>query len=353
MLSLKLIQSAIKDLKNITQADYALFDNEGSVLVQTYDKGGLKDVEILSFLESGASSQEIGTNHYFRIEKDDDIYALLVNSRAGDGHIYGRIAVSEITHFMNAGSDRLEKEEFYRDIINERIIPSAISSGAAKLKISLTGTRVVYYIETETEFLSTARELLSNLFTEEKQDYVVSLDNGIVLIKNLSDGCDEQDYSSISDQIISSINTELMIAVKVTYSNPLDRLSSLPEAYRQAKMAMDVLKIFFAERMSAAYSSLGTGRLIYELPEDLCDTFLAEIFGPEMVGLSSDEERLVETFLENSLSIADSCRSLNVPRSTLVYRLDRLKKKTGLDIRIFDDAMTLKLALMVGKFRNS
>lgn len=349
MQSIKIMNNCFKDLKNITKADFYLCDNAGNILVQAGDRLTIKAEDIQQFIGSEANSQEIGGLNFFKVSGQEVSYCLIVNARGGDGHMYGRIAVSEIVNVMNMGSDNLDKEDFYRELLDDRISRADIYKEAMDLRISAEIDRVVYYIEIEEEMLNEAWELIFNIYAEAKDDYVLLMKNeAIVLIKSavLQDETEE-----IAKQIVSMINTELMGVARVTYGNLKRDIRDLTEGYKEAYMAMQVSRIFFDEKSIASYDSLGIGRIIYQLPRDLCNTFLYEIFGENKKGgLSIEEENVIDDFLKNSLSIADSSRSLNTPRSSLVYKLDRIQKKTGLDIRCFEDAMTLKIALMVNKY---
>ena len=148
--------------------------------------------------------------------------------------------------------------------------------------------------------------------------------------------------------IVDMMNTEAMLNVRVAYGTIVNELKDVSKSYKEAKMALDVGKIFYAEKSVAAYSTLGIGRLIYQLPVNLCKLFIQEIFG-ENIPEELDEETLVTVnkFFENNLNVSETSRQLFVHRNTLVYRIEKLQKATGLDIRTFDDALTFKIALMV------
>ena len=353
MVSIKVLRSALKDLGKITNSEFALFDDDLELIAISNEKNHekiLADIKnVKMFKESEAASQEIGGINYFRIGKEN-VYVLLVNSKGRDGYIFGRIAVSEISHFLQASSEKMDKEEFYRDLINGRIIPGNLQSEATRLKIDINIKRIIYYIKTEEENILPAREILANIFSDNELDYILSDDNGkIVLVKSVDDSDDAED---IAMQIVSMINTELMTFAKVTYSSTKNKLGNLNEAYNEATAAMEIADIFFEERKTLCYSSLGIGRIIKEMPAELGTVFLKEIFGENYENSLNDEEKiLADIFMDNNLSIADTSRTMNIPRSTLIYRIDKLKKKTGLDIRVFNDALTLKIAIMVSKYR--
>jgi carbohydrate diacid regulator len=148
--------------------------------------------------------------------------------------------------------------------------------------------------------------------------------------------------------IVDNLHTEAMVRVRVGYGNRVNNLQDIAKSYQEAKMALEVGKIFYAEKETIAYRYLGIGRLIYQLPMSLCEMFIHEVFGDEVPDIFNDEiSTTIQKFFENNLNISETARQLYVHRNTLVYRLERLEKAIGLDIRKFDDAMTFKIAMMV------
>ena len=147
---------------------------------------------------------------------------------------------------------------------------------------------------------------------------------------------------------IYMMNSEAMLKVRVSYGTVVQELREVSKSYKEATMAMDVGRIFYAEKNVIAYSTLGIGRLIYQLPVNLCRIFIEEIFGGNQV-YDLDEETLttINKFFENNLNVSETSRQLFIHRNTLVYRIEKLQKATGLDIRTFEDAMTFKIAMMV------
>lgn len=350
MASTKIIKSGLEDLKRITRADFYVCDGDGIQVCSTFEKLTIKDSSITSFIQSSAEGQEINGHHFFKITKsDDEKYIVIVNAHGGDGYMIGRIAVSEVMHFLGLGSERMDQDEFYQELLSSEMVPSEIDARARKLKIVNNILRAVYCIEMDVDMTSTAREILGNMYTDGSEDYVINIDEGVIaLIKRANS---EDELAEYALQIVSMLNTELMISAKVTYGKIKSNLMDLSESYKEAKMALEVAKIFFEERDVASYSSLGIGRIIHELPKSLCETFLDEIFGGnEGKRLQDSEIMIINSFFDNSLSIADTSRELDIPRSTLIYRIEKIQKKTGLDIRVFEEAMTLKIALMVDKY---
>lgn len=173
-------------------------------------------------------------------------------------------------------------------------------------------------------------------------------ESSVILIKALEPNTTHENLMDIANTIVGMMNTEAMMNVRVSFGTIVPELKDVSKSYKEAKMALDVGKIFYAERNVAAYSTLGIGRLIYQLPVNLCKIFIDEIFG-ENVPNDLDEETLttINKFFENNLNVSETSRQLFVHRNTLVYRIEKIQKSTGLDLRNFDDALTFKIALMV------
>jgi carbohydrate diacid regulator len=210
--------------------------------------------------------------------------------------------------------------------------------------------RVLYLFEMAQPLTDTgAVAMLSSLFANDKQDLIFLQDEThLVLIKAYESYSDER-AGHIALTAVDTMLSELMIPTRVGYSTPKESLPELFDAKREAALALRISAVFQEEREVASYSRLGIARLIYELPKDLCEQFLREVFGEKLPQLDLDEEMQVtiRLFFENNLNISETARQLYLHRNTLVYRLERFEKLTGLDIRKFEDAMTFRIAMMV------
>ena len=210
--------------------------------------------------------------------------------------------------------------------------------------------------ETNGDVDNTASELLTGMYTAQNGDYVTAVDEAsVILIKSLTENDTYEDIEQIATTIVDMMNTEAMLNVRVAYGTIVDELKDLSKSYKEAKMALEVGKIFYVEKRVTAYNTLGIGRLIYQLPVSLCKMFIEEIFGDsDMLPSDLDEETIntINKFFDNNLNVSETSRELFVHRNTLVYRIEKLQKSTGLDIRTFDDALTFKIALMVESYMN-
>ena len=220
---------------------------------------------------------------------------------------------------------------------------------AKKLRIDTDVRRVVFMVETKMEKDISAQETVKSLFASRPKDFITAVDEkSIIIVKELKDTDTFEDMNQTARMLVDMLNAEAMSQVRVSYGNPVNEIKSVSRSYKEAKMALEVGKIFYADKNVVPYNNLGIGRLIYQLPIPLCEMFMTEVFGENLPD-TFDEETLttINKFFENNLNVSETSRQLYVHRNTLVYRLEKLEKSTGLDIRKFDDALTFKIAMMV------
>lgn len=350
MISNQIIQSNIDELKGITRVDFWVYDVEGNAIASTVQEN-LFDREILSaFMDSQADSQIVSACHFFKIFEDGDAtYVLVAKGFGEDVYMVGKIAVCQLQNLMVAYKERFDRSGFFQNLLLDNLLLVDIHNRATKLHIEAEKKRLVYLIETKMDKDNVAGELLKSMFVPQSGDYIVSIDeHSIVLIKELSDKADKEEIEEVAETIVDMLNTEAMLKVRVAYGIPVNELKDVSKSYKEAKMALEVGNIFYDYKRVISYEMLGIGRLIYQLPQNLCRIFIKEIYGdtsPDDI----DEEILttVNKFLENNLNVSETSRQLYIHRNTLVYRIEKLQKAIGLDMRIFDDALTFKIALMV------
>ena len=224
-----------------------------------------------------------------------------------------------------------------------------IHNRSKKLHIANNVRRAILLFEMDAESEPIASEMLTGLFTVQNGDYLTEVDEqSVILIKSMEDQEGYEELEEVAKTAVDMLNMEAMVKVRASYGTIVTELKDLSRSYKEARMAMDVGRIFYAGKRVISYNELGIGRLIYQLPPNLCRMFIREIFGgEEMVEFDQETITTVNTFFENNLNVSETARQLFVHRNTLVYRIEKLMKSTGLDIRTFDDAMTFKIALMV------
>lgn len=263
-------------------------------------------------------------------------------------------AVTQIRCLCTAYKEKYNKTDFLQGLMTGGIPAYDIAERAARLHIAADDRRVLFLLESR-HIDETVTEILKNMFPSQTKTYLVPVtENTLALLRPLRSGETESDSRRIARTIVDTLSTEALIRVQLAYSFIITSLTELPEAFRETSLALKVGKLFYSEQTVFPYNELGIGRLIYQLPVSLCENFLKEIFGSD-VPESFDEETLgtINRFFQNNLNIAETSRQLHMHRNTLIYRLEQIEKHTGLDIRLFEDAMTFKIAIMVLNYLQS
>lgn len=350
MISSQVIQSSIEELRTITKVDLCVFDLTGSVIASTVDMSEITPDLVSGFANSPADSQVIGSHHLLKIMDEGELlYILVARGMTDDVYMVGKIAVCEIQNLAVAYKERFDRNNFFQNLLLDNLLLVDIYNRAKKLHIEVTAPRVVFLVEARLEKDGIVTELLKGMFSSQVGDYITAVDeSSVILVKAVEADTTHEDLEAIAQTIVAMMNTEAMLNVRVAFGTVVQELKDVSKSYKEAKMALDVGKIFYAEKNVTAYSTLGIGRLIYQLPINLCKIFIEEIFG-DNVPMDLDEETLttINKFFENNLNVSETSRQLFVHRNTLVYRIEKIQKSTGLDLRNFDDALTFKIALMV------
>ena len=350
MISNQVIQTSIDELKNITKVDLCVMDLDGLVVATTFESSEVSSELITNFIQSPADSQIVGGYHMLKILEDGEVvYVLVAKGTGADAYMIGKVAVSEIQNLVIAYKEHFDKNNFFQNLLLDNLLLVDIYNRAKKLRIETEQPRVVFLIEAQNDKDNIAMELLKNLFEEQGDCYLTAVEQkNIIMIKGVASINAYEEVEQTSQVIVDMLNSEAMLVAKVAYGTIVGELKEVSKSYKEAKMALDVGKIFYSERSITAYNTLGIGRLIYQLPINLCRIFIKEIFG-DSIPEELDDELLttVQKFFDNNLNVSETSRQLFVHRNTLVYRLEKLHQSTGLDIRTFDDALTFKIALMV------
>ena len=349
MISTHKIQAALDEIKEISRIDLALYTEKGKLTAATFEPQENFEHAVLSFAESMAESQMVAGCHFFKVMVEGELeYVLLTKASAEDAYMVGRLAVCQIRNLVSSYMEQFDRNNFMQNILLGNMLVVDMYNKAQKLHIE-QAERVVYVIGFENKKDATALELVKNLFASKTRDFVTEIDDSsIILIKDTRDMKEDHDLKTLADMIVDNLHAEAMVRVRVGYGNRVNNMPDIAKSYQEAKMALEVGKIFYADKETIAYRYLGIGRLIYQLPMSLCEMFIHEVFGEEVPDVFNEEiSGTIQKFFENNLNISETARQLYVHRNTLVYRLERLEKAIGLDIRKFDDAMTFKIAMMV------
>ena len=276
----------------------------------------------------------------------------MVKGETDDNYMVGKIAAFQIQNLLVAYKERFDKDNFIKNLLLDNLLLVDIYSRSKKLHIQTDVPRVVMIIESGNGRDNNVLELARAHFGANSKDFVTAVDeNNVIVVRELSETDTAKEIDKTARALEQYLLKEGIKDIRIAYGTVVQEIKEVSRSYKEAKMALDVGKIFFDERDIVAYSELGIGRLIYQLPIPLCKMFIREIFDGKSPD-EFDEETLatIYKFFENSLNVSETSRQLFIHRNTLVYRLDKLQKSTGLDLRVFEDAITFKIALMVVKY---
>jgi carbohydrate diacid regulator len=279
-------------------------------------------------------------------------YAVFVRGDDEEAKLICNMAVVALNGVKSYYEEKYDKAAFVKNIISDNILLGDIYIRAKELHFASDVSRAVMLIRPTENVDVSLVDTIQSMFPNRQNDFVISMkDNDVVLVKQIQEGVTGRDLIKVAQQIEETVAAELRIKVVIGIGTVAEHLRDLARAYKEAQMAIDVGKVFDTERSVINYDNLGIGRLIYQLPITLCEMFLQEVFKKNPID-ALDQETLftINKFFENNLNVSETARKLFVHRNTLVYRLEKIKKLTGLDLREFDDAITFKVALMVKKY---
>lgn len=257
-----------------------------------------------------------------------------------------------LSTIKNLYDEKYDKNSFIKNIILDNILPSDIYIKGKELRFNTEEVRVVFLIK----FLSRTEVLPFNMvqqiFPDKNKNYVISIsEQDIVVVKEIKGGTDIREIEKLARSIADTLGTEFYAKVAIGIGTAVDNIKDLARSYKEAQTAIEVGKVFDTEKTVISYENLGIGRLIYQLPTTLCEMFLQEVFKyGSLESLDHETLMTIQCFFENNLNVSETSRKLFVHRNTLVYRLEKIRKLTGLDLREFDNAITLKVALMVKRY---
>ena len=355
MISNQILQSNIDGLRGITRIELCICDTDGKVLATTFSDADAYEKAVVAFVDSPADSQVIQGYQFFKIFDDNQLeYILLARGSSDDTYMVGKMVVFQLQNLLVAYKERFDKDNFIKNLLLDNLLLVDIYNRAKKLHIDINTRRVVFVIETESDNDMATLETVKSIFTPKSRDFITAVDEkNIIIVKELKENDGYAEMDKVAKSVINALSADGKKNIHISYGTIVNEIKEVSRSYKEAKMALDVGKIFYSDKNIVAYNNLGIGRLIYQLPLSLCKMFIKEIFdgkSPEDL----DEETLItiNKFFENNLNVSETSRQLYIHRNTLVYRLDKLQKSTGLDLRVFEDAITFKIALMVVKYMN-
>lgn len=330
--------------------DFCLLSDSQKVLFSTGDKKLPSLEKRQKFLEGDALSISNTICHMFKVPYGKEDPALLIIwGRSAGAQMLGELAVCQVESLLEAYKDRTDKNTYMQNLLLGNYSQVDIYNKAKKLHISTDSRRVVFLAQTRKTPDESITSTVRNIFAARTKDFITSIDDQrIIIVRELQSTETPKDMEDIARTLVDMLGTEAMTMAWVSYSNSVTDLAALPNAYKEAMVALEVGKIFYAQNNTFSYNRLGIGRLIYQLPISICQMFIDEVFNEETLASLDDETMtIIRTFFENNLNLSEASRKLYVHRNTLVYRFEKLEKKFGLDIRTFEDALTFKIAMMV------
>ncbi len=350
----KVFQSVVMRIRDTMGNDFGITDNTGTVIASTIeDEIGVVNDSCAEFLGTNATLSEQQGLLLKKIEiggrKD---FVLFLLSDHPERTKYAELIAISLENAKLYYDEKYDRSNFMKNVLLGNILPGDITIRAKELRVRNEGRRVVYLVRTEKTRELYAYNVIQSLFPNSAKDYVVLLDDqNTVLIKELKENEDAEEVYKKARVIIDTLSSELMIKASIGIGTEADSLREVARSYKDSQTALKIGQIFENDKNIVDYNHLGIGRLIYQLPTTLCRLFLNEVF-KEGVFETIDNETMItiQKFFENNLNVSETSRQLFIHRNTLVYRLDKIQKITGMDLRRFDDAIYFKVAMMVKKY---
>ena len=356
-MSNRLFQGVVYQMKDAFERVIGVIDENGSVIACS-DLNKMGDMRQGVCEELPFSADVIAVSGYtyrYMGTGSKSEYIVFVEGEDKMAEKMSKLLAVSLGNIKNLYDEKYDKSSFIKNIIIDNILPTDIYIKSKELHFNIEEPRVVFLIKFLNKTDMMPFEMLQNMFPDKSKDYVVSVSEyDIVLVKELKENTDMREIERMAVNIADTLSTEFYTKVFIGISTVVDSLKDLAKAYQEAQVALEVGKVFETEKNIISYENLGIGILIYQLPTTLCEMFLQEVFKKGSLD-SLDRETLmtIQCFFENNLNVSEASRKLFVHRNTLVYRLDKIRKLTGLDLREFEHAITFKVALMVRKYLDS
>ena len=351
MVSNRLLQEWLEDFTNIMCLPMALYDWNG-VWVAGDEGDHLEEDVLRTFCDSPADMQALGKRYLFKVGEAETGYILSVSGDSKDAYPLGQLAVHQLERIRELGYSREDRNQFIHNLLLDNLLPVDIANYAKQMHLGSDCRWAVLLVEGTGCEAYDIQMILKNLLANRPGDFIVPMEeNKVVVVRRMEERESLKEAEKLAHILSDTVSAETLCRVRTACGTLAASLREVSRSYKEARMALEVAEIFYSSRNVITYEELGIGRLIYQLPTPLCEMFLKEVFGdfdPERL----DEEILstVYQFMENSLNLSETSRQLFIHRNTLVYRLEKLQKNIGLDIRQFEDAMTFKIAMMVADY---
>ncbi len=353
-MSVKLFQTLSDKYSEIISKEVGVTDDSGVIIAHSnFQMIGEHDNSAATFLQ-GKSQQGLIDGKLFNkvIIKNKVEFVTFIQSTEPQDNKYLELFTLNILNLKSYYDDKYDKNTFVKNIIVENILPGDILLKSKELHIDYSSLRVVFLINATSEKDIHVHEVIESLFPNKSKDFVVVIDNdNVVLVKEVKSKDDYKETYKIARSIVDTLNSELMVKACIGIGTIISNLKDITKSYKEAQMSMIIGNVFNGDKNVYDYNNLGLGRLIYHIPTTLCQLFLDEVFKDNSSNsLDNETMHTIQKFFENNLNVSETARQLYIHRNTLVYRLEKIKRLTGLELTNFDDAVTFKVAVLVKKY---
>ncbi len=350
----RLFQRVIHQMKDAVDRTIGVIDENGAVIACS-ELGKIGEIRQGIREELSYSSESVTSGGYTYRPIGTASKAEYIVFVEGEDRAADKTAMLLSISFSNIKSlydEKYDKSSFIKNIILDNILPSDIYIKSKELHFSTEEVRVAFLIRFSAKSEMLPYDIILSMFPDKTKDYVINIgERDIVLVKEIKPGTDIRELERAAKNICDTLQTEFFTKASIGIGTPVDNIKDLARSYKEAQVALEVGKVFDTEKSVNSYDNLGIGRLIYQLPTTLCEMFLHEVFKDGSIDFLDRETLMtIQCFFENNLNVSETSRKLFVHRNTLVYRLEKIKKLTGLDLREFDHAITFKVALMVKRY---
>lgn len=353
-MSNRLFQGVIHQMRDAIDRTIGVID-ETSVVIACSELGRIGEViESVTAETLGSTAPFVINGHTFKSfgSSSRAEYAVFVSGNDEISQKYVQLLAVSLSSIKQYYDEKYDRGNFIKNVILDNILPGDIYLKARELRFNSEVTRVCMLIKITSKTDISAYDILQTLFPDKSKDFVINInETDIALVKEIKAGIDSRDLEKLASSIVDTLSSEFYTHCVVGIGTAVTGIKDLAHSFKEAQVALEVGKVFDTERTIVSYDNLGIARLVYQLPTTLCEMFLKEVFKRGSIE-SLDQETLftIQRFFENNLNVSETSRKLFVHRNTLVYRLEKIKKLTGLDLREFEDAIVFKVALMVKKY---
>jgi carbohydrate diacid regulator len=343
-------------MQSVIDKEFGIIGNDGVIVASSnITKEGLEKEDFPGFENNEEIVMYNGYTYKSISSRKKNEFFVYIEGEDAISQKECKIITISLTNVIQFHNEKFDKNTFIKNIVLDNILPGDIMLKANELHLLVDVNRVVYYIRSLNNNNIYIYDIIENMFPLKNKDFVVTVgDREVILVKELKDEYEHNELEETAELILETLNSELLTNVIIGIGTVVNKINDLARSFKEAHLALEIGKIFDSEKSIISHEKLGIGRLIYQLPTTLCELFLDEIFKKGPIDLL-DKETLftIDKFFENNLNVSETSRKLYVHRNTLVYRLDKIQKITGLDLRSFDHAIVFKVAMMVKKYLDS